>query len=103
MKITALLLLFVFTSFFIAPTIVIVIKKNSDMSVFFSCADQEKADLEHEVVLTSYFDYIPNDFTFLNSSLILSENLSKQYKITSKIVILPPQQVFYIADKKFSS
>lgn len=92
MKIWASLLLFVFTSFLITPTIMTVIEKNNDMSVFFGSADNEKADLEMEAVFTSEFEYLTNDFTFLNSSLILSKNLSIQFIIDSKIFIPPPQQ-----------
>lgn len=92
MKIIASLLLFVFTCFLITPTIMTVIEKNTDMSVFFGSADNEKADLEIEAVFTSDFEYTPNDFTFLNSSLILYKNVPIQFKIASKIFIPPPQQ-----------
>jgi hypothetical protein len=88
----AQVLLFVFTCFLITPTIMTVIEKNNDMSVFFGSADNEKADLEMEAVFTSDFEYLTNDFTFLNSSLILSKNLSIQFIIASKIFIPPPQQ-----------
>ena len=92
MKIMAQLLLIVFTSFLITPTIVSVIKKNTDTSVFFSYADPEKANIEIEAVFSFDIDYVPNDFSFLNPNLIQSENLSKHDKIFSKIFIPPPER-----------
>jgi hypothetical protein len=86
------LLLFVFTCFLITPTIITVIEKNTDMSVFFGSLDNEKADLEIEAVFAADFQYTPTDFTFLNSSLILSKNVPIQFKIASRIFIPPPQQ-----------
>lgn len=91
MKIIALLLVLVFTSFLITPTVMTVIEQNTDMSVFFGSADNEKADLEIEAVFTSNFNYLSNDFAFLNFTLILQKNLSIQCKIASKIFIPPPQ------------
>jgi hypothetical protein len=88
----AQLLLFVFTSFLITPTIVSVFEKNSDVSEFYSYSDQEKVNKEIEAVFSFDIEYVPNDFSFLNSSLIHFEYLSKHDKIFSKIFIPPPER-----------
>ncbi|WP_396186287.1 hypothetical protein [Flavobacterium sp.] len=92
MKKIAQLLLFVFTSFLITPTIVSVFEENSDVSEFYNYSDQEKANKEIEAVFSFDIEHVPNDFSFLNSSLIRFENLSKHDKIFSKIFIPPPER-----------
>jgi hypothetical protein len=93
MKLTAQILLFVFITFLITPTVVSVIKKNADMSLFYSFSEEEKAQKEIKAVF--YFDIVsaPLIHSNLNSGLIHSENLSKHDKIASKIFIPPPEQV----------
>ena len=93
MKITAQILLFVFITFLITPTIVSVIKKSADMSVFYSFSEEEKADKEIKAVFNSYIVITPVNLSQLVSGLIHSENLSKHDKISSKIFIPPPEQV----------
>ncbi len=93
MKITAQILLLVFITFLVTPTIVSVIKKNADMSVFYSFSEEEKTHKEIKAVIS--FDH-PNSTLHilpLNSRIIHSENLSKHDKIASKIFIPPPEQV----------
>lgn len=89
----AQLILIVFTSFLVTPTIISVIKKNADASVFFSYADPEKANNEIEAVFSFDIDCVLCDFSFLNPKLIQSENLCKHDKIFSKIFIPPPERV----------
>jgi hypothetical protein len=93
MKITAHILLFVFISFLLTPTIVSIIEKDSDTSTFFSFSEEEKAHKEIKAVFISYplFEDFPE--MSYESDLILSENLSKQDKISSSIFIPPPEQV----------
>ena len=93
MKITAQILLFVFITFLATPTIVSVIKKSADMSVFYSFSEEEKAQKEIKAIFNSDLENVPNNLSQLNSSLIRSENLSKHDKIASKIFIPPPEQV----------
>jgi hypothetical protein len=93
MKITAQILLFVFITFLVTPTIVSVIKKNADMSVFYSFSEEEKAHKEIKAVFNSDVVIAPVNLSQLDSGLIHSENLSKHDKISSKIFIPPPEQV----------
>lgn len=93
MKILAQILLFVFITFLVTPTIISVIEKSADTSVFYSFSEEEKANKEIKAVFN--FD-VASDPIFdsnLNSGLIHSENLSKHDKISSKIFIPPPEQV----------
>jgi hypothetical protein len=83
-------LLFVFNSFLFTPTNVSVFEENSDMTVFYSYSDQEKTNKEIEAVFSFDVQNITDDFSFSNSNLIQSENLSKHDKIASKIFIPPP-------------
>jgi len=93
MKIMARILLFFFITFLVTPTIVSVIQKNADTSLFYSFSEEEKSHKEVKAVFN--FDIVDPTTHLLqfNSSLIHSENLSKHDKITSQIFIPPPEQV----------
>ena len=93
MKMMAKLLLFVFITFLATPTIVSVIKKSADTSVFYSFSEEEKANKEIKAIFNFDIVSAPVLLSSLNSSLIHSENLSKHDKIASKIFIPPPEQV----------
>ena len=93
MKLAAQILLFVFITFLATPTIVSVIKKGTDTSIFYSFSEEEKAHKEVKAVFNFNVVNTPVNFSNLNSGLIHSENLSKHDKIASKIFIPPPEQV----------
>ena len=93
MKLAAQILLFVFITFLATPTIVSVIEKNADTSLFYSFSEEEKAHKEVKAVFNFNVVNTPVNFSNLNSGLIHSENLSKHDKIASKIFIPPPEQV----------
>jgi hypothetical protein len=93
MKIIAQLLLFVFVSFLVTPTIVSVIKKDADISAFYSFSEEEKTQKEIKAIINFEVVCAPLDLSQLNCRLIFSENLSKHDKISSKIFIPPPEQV----------
>jgi hypothetical protein len=93
MKIIAKLLLFVFISFLVTPTVVCVIKKDADISAFYSFSEEEKTQKELKAIINCDFASAPLDLSQLNCRLIFSENLSKQDKISSQIFIPPPEQV----------
>lgn len=80
-------------TFLATPTIVSVIEKSVDTSIFYSFSEEEKAHKEVKVVLN--FDVVntPAYFSNINSSLIHSENLSKHDKISSTILIPPPDEI----------
>ena len=87
------ILLFVFISFLLTPTIVSLIEKDSDTSIFYSFSEEEKAHKEIKAVFISHISFEDLPELSINSNLILSENLSKHDKITSSIFIPPPEQV----------
>lgn len=89
----AQILLFVFITFLVTPSIVSVIEKSADMSIFYSFSEEEKAHKEIKAVFNFDIVSTPVNLSQLDSSLIHSENLSKHDKISSKIFIPPPEQV----------
>ena len=93
MKIMAQIVMFVFITFLVTPTIVSVIEKDVDISLFYSLSEEEKSHKEIKAVFT--FDYSNTTFNLskLSSGKIHSENLSKHDKIASAIFIPPPEQV----------
>jgi hypothetical protein len=93
MKIIAQLLLFLFVSFLITPTIVRLIEKDADISTFYSFSEDEK--VQKEIIAIVNIDLISTspDLSQLNNKLIFSENLSKLYTISAKIFIPPPKHV----------
>lgn len=94
MKTTARMLMFVFMLFLVTPTVVSVLEKNADISIFYSVSEEEKSHKEIKALV--YPDH-SNSSSFhlsqINSGIIHSENLSKHDKIASKIFIPPPEQV----------
>ena len=96
MKTIAQLLLIVFITFLVTPTIVSVIEKSAELSILYDYSEKEQSQKEIKdikIVFDFGIAYIPNEFYSLNSSLIHFENLSKHDKISSKIFIPPPEQV----------
>ena len=96
MKTIAQLLLFVFITFLVTPTIVSVIEKSADFSTLYDYSEKEQSQKEIKdikIVFDFGIAYSPDEFYFLDSSLIHSDNLSKHDKISSKIFIPPPEQV----------
>ena len=85
--------LFLFVSFLSTPTIISLIKKDTNVSAFYNFNEEEihkdckliKANLKQEF-----------DFTFINfrnetSSNIISENLSKHDNVAEEIFSPPPE------------
>lgn len=93
MKLAAKILLFVFITFLATPTIISVIKKSVDTSVFYSFSEEEKAHKEIKAVFNIDVAHPTVNFSNPNTGLIQSENLLKHNKIASKIFIPPPEQV----------
>ena len=90
MKFAVKIVIFIFFIFLSTPTIVSLIERNSDISIFYGSAELE--DMQKEVKLEFKFDTF--SFAFFKqpkmSSLILSENLSKHDNISTSIFIPPP-------------
>ena len=91
MKLIARLFLFLFITFLATPTIVTLVEKSCDTSIFFSLSEEEHA--QKEIKIFAHYDEIQAEFLigkYNRSSLILSENLSKHDKITASIFSPPP-------------
>ena len=93
MKIISKIFLILFIAFLITPTIIIVIEKSVDISVFYTVSEEEHV---HKEIKTFFYLENPAEISApskLSSGMILSENLSKHDKITSSIFIPPPNEV----------
>jgi hypothetical protein len=91
MKLVAQILLFIFIAFLATPTIVTLVKKSSDTSIFFSFSEEEHSHkelkaavypviLQHEVIMPLYTE----------KKTIVSENIAKLDNISQSIFAPPP-------------
>jgi hypothetical protein len=95
MKFISTIILVFFISFLATPTIVSVIKKSTDLSIFFSFDEEEfqkdfkeiKADLSHE------YEFTFVSIAIITSSKITSENLSKHDNVSEEIFSPPPELI----------
>ncbi len=90
MKVLAKILLFVFVAFLITPTIVSLIEKKADISIFYSLSEEEHSHKSIKVILDVKTSFELIQYLGSNSSLILSENLSRHDAISASIFIPPP-------------
>ena len=76
----------VFIIFLSTPTVVTLIKKSTDTSIFYSFAEEEihKEIKQVKAEIKQQFDY-PFRYTNRENSLIISENLSRHDNATSEI------------------
>jgi hypothetical protein len=91
MKLIARLFLFLFIAFLSTPTIIKLIEKSTDTTIFFSMSEEEHA--KKEVKNLPYIVDSSSSFELKATvvrSLILSENLSKHDKISRQIFSPPP-------------
>lgn len=91
MKFIVCLFLLLFFAFLSTPTLVTMIEKSSDTSVFFSLSEEDL--VQKEVKNFTYYTDIEIGFLLRKhnkSSLILSGKLSKHNKIPSTIFSPPP-------------
>ena len=93
MKIIAQILLLFFVSFLITPTIVSLIKKDADISAFYSFSEEEKAQKEMNAIIIIEVASASLDLSQLNCNPIFPICLFKHDKISSKIFIPPPKLV----------
>jgi hypothetical protein len=87
------IVLFLFISFLSVPTIVTMIEKNTDISVFYSFAEEEITKHVKEVKAELKFGYDGESFAFIDTTKnrIISENLSKHDKVLEEIFSPPPE------------
>lgn len=95
MKFATKLLLFIFITFLSTPTIVSVIEKNTDISMFYNFSEEEiHKDLkESKVNFKNDLSVILVSFTQVKNSKIISENLSKHDNASEEIFSPPPELV----------
>ena len=95
MKLIARCLLVFFVVFLSTPTIVTLIKKNTDISVFYSFSEEEmhkdckqiKANLNHE------YNFVFVDLYKNTTTKIISENLSRHDNVADEIFSPPPELI----------
>jgi len=94
MKFIARLILIIFVAFLSTPTVVTLIKKNTDISMFYSFAEEEiHKDLKEIKALKQCFDYPFTELELNPDSKIISENLSRHDNVASAIFSPPPELV----------
>lgn len=95
MKILIKLVLVLFVTFLSTPTIVTLIERNTDVSLFYNFSEEEihKEIKEIKADLKQSFDYPLMVSKVLRNSKIISENLSRHDKISEEIFSPPPELV----------
>ncbi|WP_396140222.1 hypothetical protein [Flavobacterium sp.] len=95
MKLIAKIILFVFVTFLTTPTIVTLIEQNTDISMFYSFAEEENHNDLKEIKadLRQTFDYPFLDTVGRQNSIIIFENLTRHDNIAEEIFIPPPKLV----------
>jgi hypothetical protein len=95
MKLIAKFILFVFVTFLTTPTIVTLIEQNTDISMFYSFAEEENHNDLKEIKadLRQTFDYPFLDTVWRQNSIIIFENLTRHDNIAEEIFIPPPKLV----------
>jgi len=94
MKTVVRFILVIFVFFLSTPTIVGLIEKNCDTSVFYSMSEEEHVHhKEVKAEVKNDFCYLIPSVTEIATTLIHSENLSKHDNISASIFIPPPEQV----------
>ncbi len=93
MNFFAKLLLLVFVTFLSTPTVVTLIEKNSDISMFYSFAEEEihKELKEVKAEVKQHFVYPFLELKIQTNTTIISENLSRHDNVSSEIISPPPE------------
>jgi len=91
MKLIARILLFIFIAFLSTPTVVTLIKKSSDTSMFFSFSEEEHSHKELKAaVYPAIFQHEIVVPVYIESKIILSGNIVKLDNISPSIFAPPP-------------
>lgn len=95
MRFVARILLVLFVAFLSTPTIVKLIEKNTDLSVFYSFSEEEihKDYKEIKANLNQEFEFTFVNLSNITSSKIISENLSKHDNVFEEIFSPPPELI----------
>jgi hypothetical protein len=83
-----------FIAFLSTPTVVTLIKKSTDVSMFYSFAEEEiHKDLKEVKAIKQCFDYPFTELETNPDSKIVSENLSRHDNAAEEIFSPPPELV----------
>ena len=95
MKFIASIILILFVTFLSTPTVVSLIQKSTDISMFYSFAEEEihKELKEVKAEIKQSFDYPFSDTTIKENLTIISENLSKHDNVSEEIFSPPPELI----------
>ena len=95
MKLIARFILFIFVAFLSTPTIVTLIEKNTDISMFYNFAEEEnhKDIKEIKADLNLGFDYPFIELNSIRDSKIINKNLLRHDNIAEEIFIPPPELI----------
>lgn len=96
MKFAVKIVLLMFLTFIVTPTVVSLIKEDVDTSMVYSMSEEEHHNHSHkelkaEVVMTDYLIF--SNYTASSSSLIISQHSLKYDNASSAIFSPPPEQV----------
>lgn len=87
-------ILIIFVSFLSTPTVVTLIKKGTDVSMFYSFSEEEiHKDIKEAKTLKACFDYPFTDAERQSYSKIISENLSRHDNVAEEIFSPPPELI----------
>jgi hypothetical protein len=92
MKVFARFFLFLFLAFLAAPTVVIIIKKSCDISLFFDFAEEEE-DSQKEIKNFVYQELVkvePINICFEEVEFLFSNKIAKHDNVISFIFAPPP-------------
>ncbi|MFL9830962.1 hypothetical protein ACSV4D_04505 [Flavobacterium sp. ARAG 55.4] len=93
MKLIAHIFLFIFIAFLSTPTIVKLIEKSTDTTMFYSLSEEEHVKKEVKNLVCVETSAIVFEFKkTLVKSLILSKNLSKHDNVSKTIFTPPPDR-----------
>jgi hypothetical protein len=95
MKAFSRILLVLFVLFLSTPTVVTLIKKTTDTSMFYSFTEEEihKELKEVKAEVKQHFDYPFLDLKIDKNTSIISENLSRHDNVASEIFSPPPELI----------
>ena len=90
MKLAVKFVIFIFLIFLSTPTIVSLIEKNTDTSIFYSMTEEEIFQKEVKSEFLVDMNHLDFSFFLINKIQIQSENAFFHDSISSKIFIPPP-------------
>jgi len=94
MKTAVSLFLFVFISFLAAPTIISLIKNNTDVSIFYSINEEEiQKDCKELKADLNLHSYVFFEFNIVKNKIIISKNHIKHDSLAEEIFSPPPELI----------